>query len=50
MTTLQIQLAVDDWKQQGKSIYLTKQGVELSLGVFHHGTTFNAMIRNYSKR
>src|SRR3990172_6259183 len=44
---LKIQLVFDDWRRaRGKkeSIYYTDEGVELSMGEFHSGTTFNATI------
>ena len=37
---MKILLVFDDWKKQGKSIYETLEGVELSKGDFHSGTTF----------
>lgn len=45
-TTVNIHLVLDDWRKLGEkeSIYLTEQGVELTMGVFHHGSAFNAII------
>ena len=41
---MKIKLTFDDWKNQGKSIYNTEKGIELSSGDFHSGTTFNGTI------
>ena len=46
MTNLQIKLVFEDWqKRDGESVYDTEKGLELSLGDFHSGTTFNATIQ-----
>lgn len=39
-----IKLVFDDWKKNGKSIYSTQKGVDLSAGDFHSGTTFKGEI------
>jgi len=41
---MKIKLVFDDWKRQGKSVYETMKGVQLSCGDFHSGTTFNGTI------
>ena len=41
---MKIDLVFDDWRKKGKSVYLTEAGVELSMGLFHGGTTFNGSI------
>lgn len=41
---MKIKLVFDDWRKRLKSIYSTKEGIELSMGDFHSGTTFNAEI------
>ncbi len=33
-----------DWTEKGTSIYCTEKGVDLSMGVFHSGSTFDAEI------
>lgn len=42
---MKILLCFDDWKKVGKSVYDTEKGMDLSLGPFHHGTTFEAEIQ-----
>jgi len=42
--TIPIKLAFHDWVRDGKSIYSTEEGIELSLGDFHSGTVFNGAI------
>ena len=37
-------LSFMDWQKDGKSIYSTKDGAELSQGVFHGGSTFECII------
>ena len=32
----------DDWQNGGMSVYNTQKGLELSMGKFHSGTTFDA--------
>jgi len=41
---MKIYLVFDDWRERGKSIYVTEQGVELTMGEFHSGTTFPGSI------
>ena len=41
---MKIDLIFDDWRKDGQSIYHTEEGVELSLGDFHTGTTFDGEI------
>ena len=41
---MKIKLVFDDWKKDNKSIYSTEEGVDLSMGNFHPGTTFNGEI------
>lgn len=42
---MKIKLIFDDWRDRNnKSIYNTEKGVELSIGPFHSGTTFDGEI------
>ena len=42
---MEIKLVFEDWRDRShKSIYSTEKGVDLSMGDFHSGTTFNATI------
>jgi len=41
---MKIKLVFADWCKQGKSIYNTPEGIDLSMGSFHSGTTFDAEI------
>ncbi len=41
---MKIKLVFHDWVRGGKSIYDTEEGIELSLGDFHSGTTFDGEI------
>jgi len=41
---MKIRLVFDDWKKDYKSVYNTEKGVDLSMGPFHSGTTFEAEI------
>ena len=41
---MKIKLAFFDWQKNGKSIYGTEKGVELSIGDFHSGTTFDGTL------
>ncbi len=41
---MKVKLVFDDWKLRGESIYGTLEGVALSEGDFHSGTTFNGEI------
>ena len=43
---MRVKLVLDDWRNnKHASIYSELQGVELSTGVFHSGTTFEAEIK-----
>ena len=42
--TIKISLVFDDWTKEGKPIYNTEEGVDLSLGIFHSGSTFEGTI------
>jgi hypothetical protein len=43
---MKVSLVFQDWKDQsGQSIYISPIGNELSMGVFHSGSTFSADIR-----
>ena len=37
---MRIKLVFLDWQKDGKSVYATEKGIELSMGQFHSGTTF----------
>ena len=41
---MKIKLVFEDWQKDGKSVYQTPEGIYLSLGNFHSGTTFDADI------
>lgn len=41
---MKVALVFDDWRKCGKSVYQTSVGVDLSMGQFHSGTTFEADI------
>ena len=41
---MKIKLIFHDWIRDGESIYNTEEGVYLSFGDFHSGTTFNGTI------
>jgi hypothetical protein len=41
---MKIKLIFDDWRFQGKSIYNTEVGLDLSSGDFHSGSTFKGEI------
>lgn len=41
---MKVSLVFSDWQKVGKSIYNTDEGVNLSCGQFHSGTTFPAEI------
>lgn len=41
---MKIKLVFDDWRKTGRSIYQTKIGIDLGMGPFHSGTTFNGEI------
>lgn len=40
---VKVKIVFEDWKDQEtrRSIYNTKEGIELSMGDFHSGTTFD---------
>ena len=44
---MKIKLVFQDWQKDGHSIYSTPEGIDLSLGDFHSGTTFDADIDVY---
>lgn len=41
---MKIRLVFDDWKKDLKSLSGTEEGTDLSMGVFHGGTVFEAEI------
>ena len=43
---MKVKLVFEDWKDKatGKSIYATLEGIRLSLGDFHSGSTFTGEI------
>ena len=41
---IMVNLAFDDWKKAGVSIYQTEKGVELSMNDFHSGTVFYGIL------
>ncbi len=41
---MRIKLVFEDWQKRGISIYNAEEGVELSMGLFHSGTTFDGEI------
>ena len=41
---MKIKLVFYDWRRGSKSVYNTEEGIELSMGNFHSGTTFDAEI------
>ncbi|MCK4626293.1 MAG: hypothetical protein KAV00_13325 [Phycisphaerae bacterium] len=41
---MEIKLIFQDWTREGSSIYEKEEGVKLSLGDFHSGTTFDAEV------
>jgi len=41
---MKIKLVFYDWNLNGKSVYNTEEGIELSSGDFHSGTTFRGEI------
>jgi len=41
---MKIKLIFNDWQKTGKSVYYSSEGIELSKGDFHSGTTFDGMI------
>lgn len=42
---MKLRLAFQDWQRNGKSVYNTSEGIELSMGMFHSGTIFEATIK-----
>lgn len=42
---MKIKLVFDDWRKEGKSIYNTSKGAELSNHDFHAGATFEGNIQ-----
>ncbi len=41
---MKIKLVFFDWMKRGKSVYATPEGIGLSKGDFHSGTTFEGEI------
>ena len=42
---MKIKLVFSDWRDKNhKTIYNTEKGIDLSMGAFHNGTTFDADI------
>lgn len=41
---MKAKLIFEDWVRDGKSIYFTKEGVELTMGDLHAGSTFRVNI------
>lgn len=41
---MKVNLVFLDWNKRGQSIYATEEGVKLSAGLFHSGTTFKGEI------
>lgn len=41
---MKIKLVFEDWQKQFRSIYHRKEGMMLSIGNFHAGTSFNGEI------
>jgi len=41
---MKIKLVFEDWQKNGESVYSTANGIDLTLGDFHSGTTFNGEI------
>ena len=41
---MKIKLVFLDWQKEGRSVYVTSKGNELSSGDFHSGTTFDGEI------
>lgn len=42
--SMEIHLIFDDWLKDGKSVYNTEEGVDLTMGPFHSGSTFKGTI------
>jgi len=41
---MKIKVIFEDWKENGKSIYSTEKGVELSMGSLHSGSCWEGEI------
>jgi len=41
---MRIKLIFSDWQKNGKSVYNTEDGIALSCGDFHSGSTFDGKI------
>mgnify|MGYP001580239085 CR=1 FL=1 len=41
---MKVRLVFEDWQRKGRSIYATEEGLRLSMGDFHSGSTFDATI------
>ena len=41
---MKIKLVFNDWQKDGGSIYNTEEGINLSMGDFHSGSTFDGEI------
>jgi len=41
---MKVKLVFDDWRRKGQSVYGKPAGVELAMGHFHSGTTFDGEI------
>ena len=39
-----VEMVFLDWQREGKSIYATEEGIKLSSGDFHSGTTFPGVL------
>ena len=44
MGLVRVKLVLTDWQKDGVSVYSTVEGVRLSMGSFHSGTTFDGGI------
>ena len=44
MKSMKIELIFEDWQRDCRSIYNTQEGMILSNGTFHSGSTFNGTI------
>ena len=42
--SMKIKLVFNDWRKEGKSIYCTQEGIDLSMHDFHSGSTFDGEI------
>ena len=41
---MKIKLIFSDWEKNSKSIYATDKGIDLTMGDFHSGSTFDAEV------